>query len=73
MGSEDIGPHYFCVALENRQEPVQPEQYRAYPSTSADLRFSFLSETLKYWVGVQWGQLYRMGRRCLFSLGWRPF
>ena len=26
-------------------------------------------ETLKFWVGVQWGQSYLMGRRCLFSLG----
>ena len=25
-------------------------------------------KTLKYWVGVQWGQSYLMGRRCLFSL-----
>ena len=30
-------------------------------------------ETLKYWVGVQQGQFYLMGRRCLFSLGWPPF
>ena len=29
--------------------------------------------TLKYWDGVQWGQSYHMGRRCLFSLGWSPF
>ena len=32
-----------------------------------------IPETLKYWVGVQWGQSYLMGRRCLFSLGWPPF
>ena len=31
------------------------------------------SKTLKYWVGVQWGKSYLMGRRCLFSLGWPPF
>ena len=30
-------------------------------------------ETLKYWVGVQRGQSYLMGRRCLFSLGWPLF
>ena len=30
-------------------------------------------ETLKYWVGIQQGQFYLMGRKCLFSLGWRPF
>ena len=30
-------------------------------------------ETLKYWVGVQWGKSYLMGRRCLFSLDWPPF
>ena len=28
---------------------------------------------IKYWVGVQRGQSYLMGRRCLFSLGWPPF
>ena len=28
---------------------------------------------LKYWVGVQPGQLYLMGRRCLFSFGWSHF
>ena len=30
-------------------------------------------ETLKYWVAVQRGQSYLMGRRWLFSLGWQPF
>ena len=30
-------------------------------------------KTLKYWIGVQQGQSYLMGRRCLFSLGWPPF
>ena len=30
-------------------------------------------QTLKYRVGVQWGQSYIMGRRCLFSLDWPPF
>ena len=34
---------------------------------------SFNPETMKYWVGVQRGQSYLMGRRCLFSLGWQPF
>ena len=29
-------------------------------------------KTLKYWIGVQQGQSYLMGRRCLFSPGWRP-
>ena len=28
-------------------------------------------ETLKYWVDIQWGQSYLMGRRCLFSFGWQ--
>ena len=28
-------------------------------------------KTLKYWVGVQRSQPYPMGRRYLFSLGWR--
>ena len=35
--------------------------------------FQFIPETLKYWVGVQRGQSYLMGRSCLFSHGWRPF
>ena len=30
----------------------------------------FHPKTLKYWIGVQQGQSYLMGRRCLFSLGW---
>ena len=34
---------------------------------------TFIPETLIYWVGVQWGLSYLMGRRCLFSLGWPPF
>ena len=33
----------------------------------------FIPETLKYWVGVQRGQSYLIGGRCLFSLGWQPF
>ena len=33
----------------------------------------FFPETLKYWVGVQRGQSYLMGRRCLFNFGWPPF
>ena len=33
----------------------------------------FYPETLKYWVGVQRSLSYLMGRRCLFSLGWRSF
>ena len=31
------------------------------------------TETLKYWLGVQQGQSYLMGRRNLFSLVWPPF
>ena len=33
---------------------------------------AFYPETLKYWVGVQQGQSYLIGRRCLFGLGWLP-
>ena len=33
----------------------------------------FPPKTLKYWVGVQRGQSFLMGTRCLFSLGWPPF
>ena len=35
--------------------------------------FKMSPRHLKYWVGVQRGQSYLMGRRCLFSLGWPPF
>ena len=31
------------------------------------------SEALKYWVEVQRGQSYLIGRRCVFSLGWSLF
>ena len=31
-----------------------------------------IPKTLKYWVSVQQGQSYLIGRRCLFSLGWSP-
>ena len=34
---------------------------------------SFVPKTLKYWVGVQWGQSCCIGRKCLFSIGWSPF
>ena len=37
------------------------------------LKYWVLPETLKNWVGVQRGQSYLEGRRCLFSLGWPPF
>ena len=33
----------------------------------------FIPETLKYWFGVQRGQSYLMGRRCLFSHEWPLF
>ena len=32
-----------------------------------------LIETLKHWVGIQQGQSYLMGKRCLFSFGWPTF
>ena len=37
------------------------------------INFKDSHETLKYWVGVQRGHSYLMGRRCLFRLGWPPF
>ena len=42
-------------------------------SASYSLAFSITPKTLKYWTGVQQGQSYLTGRRCLFSLGWPPF
>ena len=43
------------------------------PALKNVLKCNVSPETLKYWVGVQRGQSYLMGRRCLFSLGWPPF
>ena len=37
------------------------------------INYYFTPETLKYWTGVQRGQSYLMGRRCLFNPGWPPF
>ena len=48
---------------------VQQEKCRAKTWTLEELQM----ETLKYWVGVQRGHSYLMGRRCLFSFGWPPF
>ena len=51
--------------------------YHRIPNSSSCLETIYYSqfppEILKYWVGVQWGQSYLMGRRCLFSLGWPAF
>ena len=33
----------------------------------------FNPKTLKYWVGVQQGQSYLIGRSYLIGLGWPPF
>ena len=41
-------------------------------STENYEKILFIPETLKCWVGVQRGQSYFMGRRCLFSLGYHP-
>ena len=37
------------------------------------LEGNMFPRTLKYRVGVQQGQSYVIGRKCLFSLGWPPF
>ena len=34
---------------------------------------SSIPKTLKYWIGLQRGQSYLMGRRCLLNCGWPPF
>ena len=49
---------------------AQPKEGLAVPH---GLSCVFPPETLKYWVGVQQGQSYVMGRRCLFSHGWPLF
>ena len=41
--------------------------------TKIHLDVALIPETVKYWVGVQRGKSYLMGRRCLISLGWQPF
>ena len=43
------------------------------PAANSTLVPQIVPKTLKYWVGVQRGQSYLMGRTCLFSLGWPPF
>ena len=50
--------------------------YIALKQTRTSLKRTLNStpKTLKYWVGVQWGQFYLMGRRCLFlALLHHPF
>ena len=49
--------------------PIFPSKHLNLRSRSEEIP----PETMKYWVGVQRGQSYLMGRRCLFSLGWQPF
>ena len=40
---------------------------------TVDRTFSItFPKTLKYWVGIQQGQSYLMGRMCLFGLPWPP-
>ena len=56
----------YKVEIIQRKDPIV--QLEAIKSIKA-----ILPETMKYWVGVQRGQSYLMGRRCLFSLGWQPF
>ena len=48
-------------------KPISPS--RSLPFTLS----TFSPETLKYWVGVQRGHSYLIGRRCLFSFGWPHF
>ena len=46
---------------------------RLYTSEFNNIFAELFPLDIKYWVGVQRGQSYHMGRRCLFSLGWPPF
>ena len=52
----------YCLKCKKYTKNINPQ----VSSTSTP-------EILKYWVGVQRGQSYLMGRRCLFNLGWPPF
>ena len=56
----------FIWCMAHRLELALVEAFRSTPE-------AFTLKTLKYWVGVQQGQSYLMGRRCLFSLAWPPF
>ena len=56
-----------CRKLAPKSSPRPILNFAKYPKTAKTI------ETLKYWVGVQQGQSYLMGRRCLFRLGWPPF
>ena len=57
--------------------PIAPSLSSTPPIATSTLpgaaKMESTPKTMKYWVGVQWGQSYLMGRRCLFSLGWQPF
>ena len=56
-------PYQFCNNVETIRFDFKKNSFLIK-------RGNFSPETLKYWVGVQQGQSYFMGKRCLFSLGW---
>ena len=61
--------------LLGRIRTIGTYQIQCYAVESFELyiKDNAIQEVLKYWVVIQRGQSYLIGRRCLFSLGWRPF
>ena len=63
----------YSILDESNNEKITSKGHNGFIGVQEFYDTLFLPKTLKYWVGVQWGQSYLMGRRCLFSLGWQPF
>ena len=62
-------PHRYSLITNEERREAQIEREKGGSNRTK----SSSPKTLKYWVGVQRGHSYLMGRRCLFSLGWAPF
>ena len=48
------------------------QNYRTLTDICTKLYANFNPKTMKYWVGVQWGQSYLKGRRCRLALVGNP-
>ena len=57
-------PGQLWATVEGTASPSEKGRQKSQVSLS-----NHFHETVKYWVGVQWGQSCFMGRSCLFSLG----
>ena len=72
---EDVNVHHkhWLTYSGGTDRPGELCYNLSYSLLISQMTLLIYPETLKYWVGVQRGQSNLMGRRCLFSLGWRPF